>query len=252
MASRAINHSSKLKKVFEIMLAIGNHMNGPGQRVLGFKPVNLYDFMDCKSRNDKKQRTLLHFIVQLVKDKFPDFDKVYEDLEVVKNAKNIVIEYLAIETAEIKNNFQLTTLEYEQFKSPALKAFLDKAEKQVSEILKKSELAEMSYQNVIRYFGGKPFGSHVRILEEFLFTSKCAVSKNGVDLGNSAVFFKIFNDFALNYKKCETDLEIWRTGKIKKQETDASLKLAKQRRAKRRGMLRRQKSTTVDSSRPGQ
>ena len=219
------------------MLAIGNYMNRPRNQVQGFKPVNIYDFIDCKSRNDKKQRSLLHFIVQLVKDKFPEYDKVYEELEVVKSARNIVLEHLAIEAAEIKNHFQLTLLEYEKFKSPALKNFLDKAEKQITDILKKSDLAEMSYQNCVRYFGGKPFGSHTRLLETFLFSSKCSFSKTGL-VDNSMMFFKIFDDFANAYKKCEEDLEMWKQAKIKKQEREASLKAAKQKRAKRRSLLK--------------
>jgi hypothetical protein len=89
--------------------------------------------------------------VQFIKQHHPEHDKVYEDLAPVQHAKDICLEVLSIEAAELKNKLQLTMLEYEQFKSPALKKFLDHAQQKIEEILKKQQLAEMSYENATRY-----------------------------------------------------------------------------------------------------
>ena len=67
-ASKEVARSKKLKKLLEIILALGNYMNR-GQRgnALGFRISSLNRLTDTKSST--KNTTLLHYLVDILESK---------------------------------------------------------------------------------------------------------------------------------------------------------------------------------------
>lgn len=68
-ASREVARSRKLKKLLEIVLALGNYMNrGARGNALGFRLASLNKLADTKS-SAIKGTTLLHYLVEVIDKK---------------------------------------------------------------------------------------------------------------------------------------------------------------------------------------
>ena len=85
-ASRALQKSTKLHKLMEIMLASGNYLNINRAQIDGFNVGSLYTLLDLKSKRDlssksittaKKSTSLLQYICALIDDKFPEYSRFY-------------------------------------------------------------------------------------------------------------------------------------------------------------------------------
>ncbi|KAF3853978.1 hypothetical protein F7725_014666 [Dissostichus mawsoni] len=84
-ASMSIKSSSKLKKILEIILAFGNYMNSSKREAAyGFRLQSLDLLLDTKS-TDRKQ-TLLHFIVSIIQEKYPQLQSFYTELHFLDKA----------------------------------------------------------------------------------------------------------------------------------------------------------------------
>ncbi|KAI3365015.1 hypothetical protein L3Q82_000951 [Scortum barcoo] len=84
-ASMSIKSSSKLKKILEIILAFGNYMNSSKRgAAYGFRLQSLDLLLDTKS-TDRKQ-TLLHFIVSIIQEKYPNVQSFYSELHFLDKA----------------------------------------------------------------------------------------------------------------------------------------------------------------------
>ena len=72
-ASKEVSRSKKLKKLLEIILALGNYMNR-GQRgnAVGFRISSLNRLSDTKS-SSSKSTTLLHYLVNTLETKVHPF-----------------------------------------------------------------------------------------------------------------------------------------------------------------------------------
>ncbi len=81
-----VEKSKKLKNILEIILAIGNYLNGstPRGQAYGFKLEALKKLRDTKSADN--QTTLLHYIVQLVEKQDEDALAFSKDLKHVAPA----------------------------------------------------------------------------------------------------------------------------------------------------------------------
>lgn len=68
-ASREVSRSRRLRKLLEIVLALGNYMNrGARGNASGFKLTSLNRLGDTKS-SSAKGTTLLHYLVQVLDKK---------------------------------------------------------------------------------------------------------------------------------------------------------------------------------------
>ena len=86
LAVKEVQKSTKLKTLLEIVLALGNYLNGGTfrGRAYGFKLEALTKLKDTKAADN--QTTLLHYIVQLVSSKHPDILDFGRDLKHVPPA----------------------------------------------------------------------------------------------------------------------------------------------------------------------
>uniref|UniRef100_A0A8C6NXP8 Formin-like 3 n=1 Tax=Nothobranchius furzeri TaxID=105023 RepID=A0A8C6NXP8_NOTFU len=84
-ASGSVKSSPKLKRMLEIILALGNYMNSSKRgSVYGFKLQSLDLLLDTKS-TDRKM-TLLHYIALIVKEKYKELANFYNELHFVDKA----------------------------------------------------------------------------------------------------------------------------------------------------------------------
>ncbi|NWU45719.1 FMNL2 protein, partial [Hylia prasina] len=89
-ASVSIKSSQKLKKILEIILALGNYMNSSKRgAVYGFKLQSLDLLLETKS-TDRKQ-TLLHYISNVVRDKYQHVALFYNELHYVEKAAAVLL-----------------------------------------------------------------------------------------------------------------------------------------------------------------
>ncbi|XP_035891223.1 disheveled-associated activator of morphogenesis 1 isoform X1 [Anopheles stephensi] len=88
-ASREVARSRKLRKLLELVLALGNYMNrGARGNASGFRLASLNRLADTKS-SAAKGTTLLHYLVQIIEKKFKDILTLEEDLPHVKEASKV-------------------------------------------------------------------------------------------------------------------------------------------------------------------
>uniref|UniRef100_A0AAR5PE02 FH2 domain-containing protein n=1 Tax=Dendroctonus ponderosae TaxID=77166 RepID=A0AAR5PE02_DENPD len=83
-ASREVSRSRRLRRLLEIVLALGNYMNrGARGNASGFRLASLNRLADTKS-SFAKGTTLLHYLVQILEKKFRDICRLDEDLPHVR------------------------------------------------------------------------------------------------------------------------------------------------------------------------
>lgn len=88
-ASREVARSRRLRKLLELVLAVGNYMNrGPRGNASGFRLASLNRLADTKS-SSAKGTTLLHYLVQIVNTKFKDLLRLEEDIPHIKEASKV-------------------------------------------------------------------------------------------------------------------------------------------------------------------
>jgi len=91
-------------KVIEIILAVGNFMNGSTTRgnCMGFTLNSLMKISDTRSTDNKS--TLLHYLVQYMEVKHPDVLKWTKELNSVRHATKVSYPAVAGEIANMKKN----------------------------------------------------------------------------------------------------------------------------------------------------
>lgn len=84
-SSKSVRNSNKFKKLLEVILAFGNYLNsskrGPAY---GFKLQSLDTLVDTKSSD--KRMSLLNYIVQTVKQYFPELMNFESELMYIEKA----------------------------------------------------------------------------------------------------------------------------------------------------------------------
>jgi hypothetical protein len=86
-ASEQVTGSRKLRDLFKLILALGNYLN-QGQRggAYGFKLNSLLKLGDTKSSVAERKHTLLHYLVEVVDDKFPGIQGFDLEIRSVEDA----------------------------------------------------------------------------------------------------------------------------------------------------------------------
>lgn len=90
-ASREVSRSRRLRKLLEIVLALGNYMNrGARGNAFGFRLQSLNKLADTKTSSAKaKGTTLLHYLVQIIESKHKDILRLEEDMPHIKEASKV-------------------------------------------------------------------------------------------------------------------------------------------------------------------
>ncbi|XP_028826728.1 formin-like protein 1 isoform X2 [Denticeps clupeoides] len=182
-ASMSIKSSTKLKKILEIILAFGNYMNsGKRGAAYGFRLQSLDLLLDTKS-TDRKQ-TLLHFIVSIIQEKYPQLQTFYTELRFVDKASLVSLDSILQDVRSLEKGMDVARKELqEQEESSVLRAFLSSNETLLETVVKDSGTAQEVYESAVEYFGENPKANP------------------------PSMFFPVFIRFIKAYKQAEEDNE---------------------------------------------
>uniref|UniRef100_A0A4W5QAE1 Formin-like 3 n=1 Tax=Hucho hucho TaxID=62062 RepID=A0A4W5QAE1_9TELE len=151
-ASASVKSSPKLKRMLEIILALGNYMNSSKRgSVYGFKLQSLDLLLDTKS-TDRKM-TLLHYIAVVVKEKYPDLANFFNELHFVDKAAAVSLENVLLDVRELGKGMDLIRRESSLHDHSVLKGFLQTSDTQLDKLQKDAKTAEEAFNNVVNYFG---------------------------------------------------------------------------------------------------
>uniref|UniRef100_A0A8C9VWB9 Formin-like 3 n=1 Tax=Scleropages formosus TaxID=113540 RepID=A0A8C9VWB9_SCLFO len=154
-ASVSVKASSKLKRMLEIILALGNYMNSSKRgSVYGFKLQSLDLLLDTKSTD--RMITLLHYIALVVKEKYPELANFFNELHFVEKAATVSLENVLLDVRELGQGMELIRRECGLHDQAVLRTFLQSSEPQLVTLQKDSKMAEEAFSNVVLYFGENP------------------------------------------------------------------------------------------------
>ncbi|KAM9785523.1 formin-like protein 3 [Neosynchiropus ocellatus] len=151
-ASASVKSSPKLKRMLEIILALGNYMNSSKRGcVYGFKLQSLDLLLDTKS-TDRKM-TLLHYIALIVKEKYPELTGFHHELHFVEKAAAVSLENVLTDVRELGRGMELVRRECSLHDHAVLKAFVQSSDAQLDRLQKDAKTAEEAFNCVVHYFG---------------------------------------------------------------------------------------------------
>ncbi|KAJ2165468.1 hypothetical protein EV180_002618 [Coemansia sp. RSA 518] len=101
-AAHAVSTSRHFPQVLEVVLSIGNFMNGSGFRggAFGFKIASLNRLMDTKAEDNKT--TLLHFVAATVEENFPEALEFLEELKPVDSGCRVSYTEMKAEMGDMR------------------------------------------------------------------------------------------------------------------------------------------------------
>uniref|UniRef100_A0A1A8EIU1 Formin-like 2b n=1 Tax=Nothobranchius kadleci TaxID=1051664 RepID=A0A1A8EIU1_NOTKA len=151
-ASVSIKSSQKLKKILEIILALGNYMNSSKRgAVYGFKLQSLDLLLETKS-TDRKQ-TLLHYIANVVQDKYPAVSPFYNELHYVDKAAAVSLENVLCDVKELQRGMELTWREFSVSHNATLKDFISRNESRLNKLQEDARIAQDAFEDAVKFFG---------------------------------------------------------------------------------------------------
>ncbi|XP_073768539.1 formin-like protein 2 isoform X3 [Danio rerio] len=182
-ASVSIKSSQKLKKILEIILALGNYMNSSKRgAVYGFKLQSLDLLLDTKSTDRKI--TLLHYIANVVKDKYQQVSLFYNELNYVEKAAAVSLENVLLDVKELQRGMDLTRKEYSMHgHNTLLKDFIQQNENKLKKLQDDAKIAQDAFDEVVKFFG------------------------ENAKTTPPSVFFPVFVRFVKAYRQAEEDNE---------------------------------------------
>ncbi|XP_047465880.1 formin-like protein 1 isoform X2 [Mugil cephalus] len=155
-ASMSIKSSSKLKKILEIILAFGNYMNSSKRgSAYGFRLQSLDLLLDTKS-TDRKQ-TLLHFIVSIIQEKYPELQSFHTELHFLDKAALVSLDSILQDVRALERGMELTRREFQVEKdNPVLRSFLGSNSELLSSLVADGKTAQDVYDSAVEFFGENP------------------------------------------------------------------------------------------------
>ncbi|KXS20963.1 actin-binding FH2 [Gonapodya prolifera JEL478] len=163
-AAREVTTSKRLRTLLEIVLAIGNYMNGDSFRggAYGFSMDTLGKLADTKSANSKQ--TFLHYLARLINSKYPDIAQMHEDFKSLEKATKISLSSVVEEVVDLQKGMTLIaeTLEKPKSELPndklheVLEAFRISAESEVENLSEARKEAERNFKAAVEFFGEDP------------------------------------------------------------------------------------------------
>uniref|UniRef100_A0A1B6C417 FH2 domain-containing protein n=1 Tax=Clastoptera arizonana TaxID=38151 RepID=A0A1B6C417_9HEMI len=162
-ASREVSRSRRLRRLLELVLALGNYMNrGARGNATGFRLTSLNRLADTKS-SACKRTTLLHYLVEILEKKFKDILRLEDDLPHVKEAAKVSLGELEKDMAQLRNNLKEVEreLEFQRVHPvvqgdrflPVMKEFLTAATCRFSELEDLFQDMKTRFDKAVRLFG---------------------------------------------------------------------------------------------------
>ncbi|KAJ8970369.1 hypothetical protein NQ314_001281 [Rhamnusium bicolor] len=162
-ASREVSRSRRLRRLLEIVLALGNYMNrGARGNASGFRLTSLNRLADTKS-SAAKGTTLLHYLVQVLEKKFKDILRLDEDLPHVREAAKVSLGELNKDMAQLRAGLKDVAGEIEFHRSqsplandkfvPVMREFQATATCRLAEVEDQYQDMKNRFERAVRLFG---------------------------------------------------------------------------------------------------
>ncbi|XP_062862920.1 disheveled-associated activator of morphogenesis 1 isoform X2 [Trichomycterus rosablanca] len=165
-ASTEVQQSRNLDQLLEVVLALGNFMNrGPRGNAYGFRLSSLNKLVDTRSSADKNV-TLLHYLITLLEQKFPQVALFHQELQNVPEAAKVNMTELEKDVNHLRNGLRSVEaeLEYQKTRPPesgdkfvsVVSQFITVAGFTFSEVEDSLQEAKETFQRAVRNFGEEP------------------------------------------------------------------------------------------------
>ncbi|XP_065437229.1 protein diaphanous homolog 3 isoform X1 [Chrysemys picta bellii] len=160
-ACEEIKKSKSFSKLLELVLLIGNYMNAGSRnaQTFGFNLSSLCKLKDTKSADQKT--TLLHFLVEICEEKYPDVPNFIEDLQHLDKASKVSAENLEKNLRQMERQLQQLEKDLKIFPPPddihdkfvtKMSSFAVYAREHYQKLTRMHENMEKLYQNVMGYY----------------------------------------------------------------------------------------------------
>lgn len=188
-ACDALLRAKHFKEVLNLILMIGNYMNGAGIKggAFGFKISSINKLVDTKSVNNT---TLLHFLERTIQKHFPHMDEFLDELAKPAEAYRINMQDVRKDLAVLRDGLKRIRQELNDHYgnidqtdgfSRQMWQFAGRANSKLEDLTDDVNHAETSLTEVVRYYGED--------------------EKNI----SSTEFFAVFKTFVTSYKKCQAE-----------------------------------------------
>ncbi|XP_064556257.1 disheveled-associated activator of morphogenesis 1 [Drosophila montana] len=163
-ASREVARSRRLRKLLELVLALGNYMNrGARGNASGFRLASLNRLADTKS-SAAKGTTLLHYLVQVIEKKFKDLLKLEDDIPHVREASKVSLGEMDKDIQMLRTGLADVAREIEFHRSsgpaqqgdrflPVMREFHASASVRFAELEDKFQDMKTRFDRAVRLFG---------------------------------------------------------------------------------------------------
>ncbi|XP_020802699.1 disheveled-associated activator of morphogenesis 1 isoform X2 [Drosophila serrata] len=163
-ASREVARSRRLRKLLELVLALGNYMNrGARGNASGFRLASLNRLADTKS-SAAKGTTLLHYLVQVIERKFKDLLKLEDDIPHVREASKVSLGEMDKDIQMLRTGLADVAREIEFHRSsgpaqqgdrflPVMREFHASASVRFAELEDKFQDMKTRFDRAVRLFG---------------------------------------------------------------------------------------------------
>ncbi|CEJ02837.1 Putative Proteophosphoglycan ppg4 [Rhizopus microsporus] len=218
-ASESLLHAKRFKKLLQMILVLGNFMNGNTSRggAFGIKITSINKLIDTKSTSNTSS-TLLHFIVEIIEKSFPKVLEFLDELKYCEEASKVNKTEVMTDFCEIKNGLkQFDVLSGDDSFTEIMKHFQTEAESKVSQVEQLQVKSDELFQKTVSFYG------------------------ENVQTVQSNEFFKIFHTFITSWQKCTEDLKLAK-------KTKERLEAQKRIEAERRNQAKSSKGKGIDIS----
>jgi len=160
-AIQEMRASKKLKTIFEVVLAIGNYINGSTHRggAYGFKIESLVKMAEIKQNRDPKQ-SLYHYIITFVEKKKIDAVDIHCDFPHLEMATREPTNQVIADLAGIRKALLLAEKELAQHADDSqdklreiLNNFVEPAMTELEQVEVSMREVDKKYKELINYFG---------------------------------------------------------------------------------------------------
>lgn len=168
-----LKNSEKLKKVFEIILTVGNYMNDSTKQAQGFKLSSLQRLSFIK--DDKNSMSFLHYVEKIVRTQYPELLGFVDELNKCVQISKYSIESISTECKDyaqsiknVQSSLDIGNLSDVSKFHPLdriLKVILPtmpKAKRKAELLLDQSKCTFGEFDRLMRYFGEDPSDTFVR------------------------------------------------------------------------------------------
>ncbi|KAH3661242.1 hypothetical protein OGAPHI_006649 [Ogataea philodendri] len=193
-ALESIGNSNTLRKVFDIILVVGNYMNDKSKQAQGFKLSTLQRLGFLKDH--KNIISFLHYVEKIIRENYPELITFVEDLKPTIVAANISVEQLKSDCQQFTQSIRNidASLQDGNLSDPSSFHPMDKflhvvfrglpnARSKAELLGDRSKLVIEKFDSMMRYFGEDPNS------DEFVRNT----------------FLRKFSEFAENFQRASTE-----------------------------------------------